>query len=144
MGKHHLKGKHAGNTDVFAVLPGGCDNIRLTSRGTYYVAIVSPLTKDHDKYIGEWPLLRRWLLRMTTLTKYAVDTFNVFYHTEYASNLSQTLLASHGLPKLIGPNPYSLLLELDTTGEVVKSYHSTTGRVGLMSEAAEFDGYLYF
>jgi len=39
--------------------------------------------------------------------------------------------------------PYGLVAELDENGKVVESYQDPTGRTAWLSEAIEWEGYMY-
>ncbi|XP_035670101.1 adipocyte plasma membrane-associated protein-like [Branchiostoma floridae] len=117
--KHHLRGDHAGRTEVLADnLPGLPDNIRRSSRGGYWVALAATRgTKGPN--VMDAIQARAWLKRLIFKT-------------------IPTTLLLHAAPK------YGLILEIDETGTIVASYHDPdAASIAGGSEIHEHDGHLY-
>ncbi|KAI8484732.1 hypothetical protein Bbelb_374950 [Branchiostoma belcheri] len=117
--KHHLRGEHAGRTDVLTDnLPGLPDNVRRSSRGGYWVALAATRgTKGPN--LMDAIQARAWLKRLI---------FKV--------------LPMH-LVLLAAPQ-YGLILEIDETGAIVASYHDPEAKsIASGSEIHEHEGHLY-
>jgi len=139
--RHHLKGNNAGKTEVFTKLPGSCDNIRVTSRGTYYVGIVTANFRDEDAYLGESPWLRKLILRTLSLVKLIAGKVGEIYKNSLSEDiLSGEILIKFGIDNY---QSYGLAVELDENGVIINSYHSPTGKVGMFSDVMEHGEYLY-
>lgn len=89
----------AGKLSVFAEgLPGGCDNIRLNSRGTYWVGIDIARSADNpmilDK-IAPYPLIAKATMRLCWLIGRAFESLaSVFKHPtmrDLAADVSSTV-----------------------------------------------------
>lgn len=117
--RYYLKGEKKGTTEIFINnMPGFGDTIRLTDHNTLLVPFAAT---RHDKFkslldmFGEWPYLRSLMS-------------SVF-------NLRKILLA---LPK------YGLLAEYDLNGNLLKSWHDSTGQtVECTTNAVIYDKKIY-
>ncbi|EGT44266.1 hypothetical protein CAEBREN_31798, partial [Caenorhabditis brenneri] len=113
----------SGKIEMFSAnLPGLPDNIRSSGRGTYWVGLAATRTATHPSMLdrlGHLPGIRQFL----------VDIVPAPYW--------KSLL---GLFK----NPHSMILELDSKGEILRSLHDVYGKVvGDVSQVTEHDGHLY-
>ena len=63
--RYYIKGEHEGKSEVFAQnLPGFPDNIRLSSRGGYWVGISMTRTET-THLIKQYPRARNFLAKVT-------------------------------------------------------------------------------
>ncbi|UMM19540.1 hypothetical protein L5515_015094 [Caenorhabditis briggsae] len=113
----------SGKIEMFAAnLPGLPDNIRSSGRGTYWVGLAATRTATHPSMLdrlGSHPGIRQFLVDVVP--------------AEYWKPLL-------GLFK----SPHSIILELDSHGEIVRSLHDVTGKVvGDVSQVTEHNGELY-
>ncbi|KAI6197487.1 hypothetical protein M3Y94_01229900 [Aphelenchoides besseyi] len=104
----YISGPRSGESEVFANnLPGFPDNIRLSTQGTFYVGMASPRFEGKlslfDK-LGPFPWVRK-LLATLLPEKYLGQVFALV------------------------KSSYGLVLELDTSGKIVGSYHDPDGTV---------------
>ncbi|XP_041354583.1 adipocyte plasma membrane-associated protein-like [Gigantopelta aegis] len=116
--RYYLQGEKKGELDVFVHnLPGFPDNIRRSSRGTYWIGLAGVRFKARFNgvdFMASKPLWRAF----------------------FAKVLPQEMLMLL-LPK------YGLILELDKTGKIIQSLHDPTGRQSDASEIEEKNGVLY-
>ncbi|XP_064486172.1 uncharacterized protein LOC135398717 [Ornithodoros turicata] len=143
--RYHIKGEREGDLDVFAdKLPGEVDNIRRSKSGGYWLAFAcgrsrdSPIVADR---LGEFPLVRKSLVRFLYLLGSALKYVTRYYDApalkDVAAQLENAWVVYETLPK------YGLIVEVNKNGEVVQSLHSPSGKISLISEVLEHDGYLY-
>lgn len=120
--KYYLKGPKAGQTEIFADnLPGYPDNIKINSRGNFYVGLgavrfegVSKLGPFLD-LVGPYPGIKNFIAKVTPLF-----LFDIF------------------VPR------HAIVLELTPDGKVCMSLHDPTGEVTTaVGEAYEHMGYIY-
>jgi sugar lactone lactonase YvrE len=113
-----LKGPKTGEKEIFTDnLPGFPDNINLTERGTVLVALPAFRSTLLDD-VASKPFLRK-----------------VFYRVIMAFALS----SASETPS----NGYGLVVELDNSGGILRSFHDPTGRVAFITSAVEREGFLY-
>ncbi|KAM7446526.1 hypothetical protein ABFA07_005181 [Porites harrisoni] len=100
--KYYIKGEHEGKSEVFVQnLPGVPDNIRLSSRGGYWVGI--SMTRTETTYlIEQYPRARNFLAKVFSLTS---------------------------LGSLLSKPGHGFIVELDENGRIIKSLHDPTGKV---------------
>jgi sugar lactone lactonase YvrE len=104
----YIAGPRAGEAEEFATnLPGFPDNIRLSTQGTFYVGLASP------RYEGKLSL------------------FDKLGPLPWARKLMAALLPERYLGQIFGmfKSNYGLVLELDTNGKIIGSYHDPEGTV---------------
>ncbi|XP_035223070.1 adipocyte plasma membrane-associated protein-like isoform X3 [Stegodyphus dumicola] len=144
-GRYNLKGSKKGQLEIFAdVLPGEPDNIRTSSRGTYWVGFTSarnftnPLFMD---YMNPYPTVKIIWARLhhafgTLLVSLAeMASYPVLKEVAYKFKRGDyvlPLLRRHGL-----------VIEFDENGKILRSFHSPDGKISDLSEVKEHDGYLY-
>ncbi|XP_035223069.1 adipocyte plasma membrane-associated protein-like isoform X2 [Stegodyphus dumicola] len=143
--RYNLKGSKKGQLEIFAdVLPGEPDNIRTSSRGTYWVGFTSarnftnPLFMD---YMNPYPTVKIIWARLhhafgTLLVSLAeMASYPVLKEVAYKFKRGDyvlPLLRRHGL-----------VIEFDENGKILRSFHSPDGKISDLSEVKEHDGYLY-
>ncbi|CAH3043644.1 unnamed protein product [Pocillopora meandrina] len=116
--KYYIKGEHEGKSEVFAQnLPGFPDNIRLSSKGGYWVGIATVRT----------------------------DFFDLFQLYPRAKSFTAKVFSLPWLIGKTSRN-YGLLLELDENGHITRSFHDPTGSVipGSLSEVHDDGDVLFF
>ncbi|KAI6229855.1 Adipocyte plasma membrane-associated protein [Aphelenchoides fujianensis] len=119
----YISGPRAGESEVFASnLPGFPDNIRLSTQGTFYVGLASPRYDGKlslfDK-LGPFPWVRK-LLASALPEKYLGQIFALV------------------------KSSYGLVLEMDTNGKIVGSYHDPEGQViADVSQVSDDKDHLY-
>uniref|UniRef100_T1IQL5 polyribonucleotide nucleotidyltransferase n=1 Tax=Strigamia maritima TaxID=126957 RepID=T1IQL5_STRMM len=148
--KFYLKGLKKGQMETLVDnLPGLPDNIRATARGTYWVAIVGPKVPEDlaiwdllefspfiIRYIvfSSLDIMRRIIdfIQLLSPFDFINDFFTVIDHTlQYCQ--SKALLKYYGL-----------VIEINSTGEILRSLHSPKGHLSFISQAIEHQGALYF
>ncbi|XP_022302860.2 adipocyte plasma membrane-associated protein-like [Crassostrea virginica] len=120
--RYFLKGERTGQSDVIVQnLPGYPDNIKLNSRGNFYVGLGSvryqgvSLLGPFLDLIGPYPAIKRFLTKITPLR-----VFDIF------------------MPK------HSIILEISSNGDIVTSLHDHGARViSASGEGFEFNNTLY-
>jgi len=127
--RYYFAGPKRGHREIFADnLPGLPDNVRLSSSGkTFYVALPTLRTNDLPSFYDHFaprPLVRKLFGEISTW-------------------LPEPLV--HRAYGLVSPNQYGILVELDIGGNIIDSYHDTTGEVIKdISQVADDGGkYLY-
>ncbi|GMI89038.1 strictosidine synthase-like 3 [Hibiscus trionum] len=116
--KYWLKGKKAGTSEVFAVLPGFPDNIRTNKDGEFWVAIHTRRSMYYHM-LGLHPKLRKFILKLPISTK-----------VQRMLRISSKL---HGQVVKYSPDGKLLRVLEDSEGKVVKA----------VSESDERDGKLW-
>lgn len=144
--KYHIKGPKKGQQEVFVdQLPGEPDNIRPSPRGGYWVALTFARNSTHQMTIdriSEYPIIKRlWarsqhaigslLMAMTELWQSPVFK-EIAYRTKRADVIIPLVSSKHGI-----------IIELDKDGNILRSFHSPSGKTSLLSQVTEHDGYLY-
>lgn len=146
--KYHLQGPKTGSLEVFADnLPGFPDNIRLNSRGGYWVPQCGtriPGQNSLTDLLGDKPVVRKILARSLHTAQKLLDFIDsiigipIFlkelkYELGHMQPYANQTLPQHGM-----------IIELDEEGAIIQSLHDPTGSVRFISEVLEHDGKLYF
>jgi len=102
--RYWLKGPQKGQLELFAELPGIPDNIRPSHAGHYWVAMAFA---RHPTRIWAYEIAstRPWLRRMVSK----------IFGQEFLFSLMRI--------------PYGLIIELDSKGNILRSFHDPTGHV---------------
>ncbi|KAH9608186.1 hypothetical protein KSS87_015771 [Heliosperma pusillum] len=117
--RHWLeKSSKAGTTEVFTELPGFPDNIKMNSKGEYWVGIYS----KRDKFL-KWALSFPWVGNMLV---------NLPFNGVKLATIFARL-------KSVG-----LAVKLDEEGTIVKVLEDKSGKLKFVSEVLEKDGNLWF
>lgn len=118
---YYLSGPNAGKSDVWAEnLPGFPDNIRLNSRGNFYVGMsytryANNILSQFMDYTGPFPSLRKFIAKILPLHWY--DIF---------------------LPK------HSIIVELDMDGKMVSSLQDPTAyKIATVTDVFEYNENIY-
>ncbi|KAI5064871.1 hypothetical protein GOP47_0019566 [Adiantum capillus-veneris] len=113
-----LKGAEAGSMETFAELPGFPDNVRVNSKGQFWVAIYCRQSRT------AWLLLRfPWLRRALVQLPLTFKQLNTIF---------------------LGSHPHALAIRLDQDGKILEVLEDQTGKtVKFISEIEERDGQLW-
>uniref|UniRef100_A0A914EBF4 Strictosidine synthase conserved region domain-containing protein n=1 Tax=Acrobeloides nanus TaxID=290746 RepID=A0A914EBF4_9BILA len=120
--RFYISGPKKGQQEIFVNnLPGAPDNVRLNSRGNFYVAIA--YTRHPDKFflwdfLGPYPWVRNLILQLIP--------------DSYLTAFQLSFIHKHGL-----------VVEIDNNGKYISSLHDPTGVVKFLSEVHETDKYIY-
>jgi len=143
--KYHLQGERAGQAEVLVDnLPGMPDNIRLNDNGNYYIGVNPRIPgKPHVlELLGPHSWVRKFLSRLVCMVMMPVKLVNsvvalpVLQQFEYWCGNMEPF--AHLAP------PYGLVVEVDATGTIISSLHSTNGAVRFIAEAFVLDRWIYF
>lgn len=141
--KYELEGPNKGKVSVFSEnLPGDCDNIRLTNRGTYWVAIGVARSADNPTIldsIAPFPLIAKTIMRFCWLLGQALESLNKFIKYDTIRDLSADF--THGKILLKMAREGGVIVELGDNGQILRSLHSSN--YTLFSEVMEYDKNLY-
>ncbi|XP_044506885.1 protein STRICTOSIDINE SYNTHASE-LIKE 3-like [Mangifera indica] len=116
--KYWLKGEKAGTSEVFAILPGYADNIRMNEKGEFWVAIHCRRSL-YSHFLGLFPKVRMFTLKLPISAK-------IHYLTHVGGRMHAVVAKYSSEGKLLQ------ILE-DSRGKVVKA----------VSEVEEKDGKLW-
>ncbi|CAL5211679.1 unnamed protein product [Lathyrus oleraceus] len=116
--KYWLKGEKAGTSEIFAVLPGTPDNVRVNKDGDFWVAL--PNRRSMYAYLtGLYPRIRKFIIKLPIPTKF------------------QFLF-------LIGGNQHGVIVKYSPKGKLLQILEDTEGKVvRAVSQVEEKDGQLW-
>lgn len=143
--KYHLQGPKKGQYEIFATLPGEPDNIRPSTKGGYWVAMVNgrnTTTKTRIDHLSPYPLVRKVLVRLMHAVGSSLEYATTFWPNPELKDIALNIKNGgifFGMMKSQG----SLVLELNDKGEIVQSLHSSDANWCFISEVLEQNGYLY-
>lgn len=142
--RYWLKGAKAGSSDLFIDrLPGMPDNLRAGTDGFLVSLILASdsTTPVLGQALFPFPYIRKALARALYLPELALKKIHEHYPNEFCKN------AIHSLGHFEMTKPFSplrvTLLALDTTGNVIDSFHALDGSVHSISDAIVHRGVLY-
>lgn len=139
-----ISGPRYGESEVFANLPGECDNVRRSANPTvesYWVAFAmarnssNPLLLDR---LGESPLIRKFLGRFLHLFGVIIETIGELVYSESLKAIGYSF--KKGMPLLMLDQCYGMIAEYDIDGNVLSAYYSLTGETSHLSEVLEVEG----
>lgn len=121
--RHYISGPKKGTTEVFAEnLPGLPDNLRLSTNGTFWVAMAAIRRKQQFSmfdFLGDKVLLREMILKLIP--------------DHYWSTIYKTFRPRH-----------AMIVQLDDTGNIVSTAHDLFGEVvSDISHVSDDKNYLY-
>lgn len=138
-----VSGPRSGKTELFANLPGECDNIRRSANAkkeSYWIALpsvrMSPNSELFDRLI-ESPLIRKFLGRLYYLAGGIVETIGELIYSESLKSTGHLL--KNGVLSLIA-HKSGMIAELDAKGQVMAAYFSVNGEISFLSEVCEVAG----
>lgn len=141
-----IKGPKAGKTELFANLPGECDNVRRSANAdeeTYWVAFASvrnasnPLLSDR---LADLPLVRKFLVRLSYFTGCLVEAVGNLYNAETLKSYGFSLKSGTQFLFLLFAGDYGMITEVDATGKIITAYSSPDGKTTHLSEVLEMKG----
>ena len=86
-----MEGEKQGHYEVFANIPGSCDNLRLSPRNTLLVPVIVtrlPTELCLAEFLANNPALRRLALRFCYFTKMMAHQISSFYPNIYTLDFS--------------------------------------------------------
>ena len=144
--KYWLKGDQRGQKEVFAHTPGCPDNLRPSEDGKFIVGIIVPVSEENSSFMGSLlmnPIMAKVVVRLYSLIQVLLHKFNesVFYVEAFSVVIHRLGNTEHsGANMLPG---YGLIVEYDSEGQVVQSWHSTDPMISKFCEGFLHNGYLY-
>jgi len=141
-----IKGRKAGKTELFANLPGECDNVRRSANSnqeTYWVAFASarnastPLLSDR---LAGVPLVRKFLVRLTYFAGSLVEAAGNLYNFEWLKSKGASWKSGVQFLFLLFASDYGMITEVDANGTIVTAYASPDGKTTHLSEVLELKG----
>ncbi|XP_028968710.1 adipocyte plasma membrane-associated protein [Galendromus occidentalis] len=141
--RYELQGPSKGKVSVFADrLPGGPDNLRLSPRGTYWVAYDtarSASTPYVADLIAPYPLIAKATMRFCWLSGQALKyVYQYFDHPTIRDFIADL---EHGKILLSFAPKRGIITELDQNGKILRSMHSS--HLSMFSEVLEFENHFY-
>ncbi|KAJ6628657.1 Adipocyte plasma membrane-associated protein, partial [Pseudolycoriella hygida] len=139
-----ISGPKSGRTEIFAKLPGPCDNIRRSANRdheTYWVAFAfvrnssNPVMFDR---LSESPLIRTFVSRLLYFSGELVEIVGELFYSETLKATGYSL--KKGIPFFKFVNGHGMIAEYDANGEAITSYSSLDGKTGHLSEVCEVEG----
>lgn len=141
-----IKGSKAGKTELFANLPGECDNVRRSANSdqeTYWVAYASVRNASHpllaDRLAG-MPLVRKFLVRLSYFAGSLVEAVGNLYHIESLQSYGFSLKSGIQFLFILFASDYGMITELDASGKIITAYSSPDGKTTHLSEVCEVNG----
>lgn len=144
--KHHLRGNRKGETEVFVDnLPGLPDNIRSNGEGGYWIPMVVSSPSEAPRTIisrlGPHPIVRKVIARFIDVVR-SVLKFVDKLHPLACTKTTIYKLAH--MSQYVSMEPaYGLVLELDDTGNIVRSLHAPSGSITHISQVTRHGQHLY-
>lgn len=139
-----ISGPKSGTSEVFANLPGECDNIRRSAnrvKETYWVAFASVRTSSmpllFDR-LSDSPLIRKFLGRLGYFSGEIIETIGELLYSEALK--STGYLFKKGMPFLHFAYGFGMIAEYDANGNIVTAYSSLSGETSHLSEVCEVAG----
>lgn len=140
-----IRGPKSGKTEIFANLPGECDNIRRSAsvdKESYWVAFGSvrnsSTTLLFDR-LSDIPLMRKFLVRFLYFTGTVIETVGNFLNLERLKLMGYSLKT--GMPLIyFALSNYGMIVELDANGKIITAYSSPEGKTSFLSEVCEVTG----
>jgi len=145
--RYWLKGEKRGQKEIFAHTPGTPDNIRLSEDGKFLVGIIVPYFEKHRSYIMTKvlanPVLAKVIVRLYCFIQSLLIGFNkhIAYIDTFAVMIHRLGNTEHSGANML-PS-YGLVIEYDTDGNVVQSWHSTDPMMSKICEGFLHNGYMY-
>lgn len=139
-----IRGPNSGKSELFANLPGACDNIRRSANPneeSYWVAFASvrnssdPLLLDR---LADQPIIRKFLIRIFYFTGTVMETLGELFYWNSLKSLGFSF--QRGMPFLYFAYGYGMIAEYDIEGKVIIAYSSPGGETSHLSEVCEVKG----
>jgi len=145
--RYWLKGDKRGQKEIFADTPGTPDNIRPSEDGKFLVGIIFPYAEERRSYIATKivtnPVLAKVVVRLYCLIQSLLEGFNkhIFYLEAFAVMSHRLGNTEHSMANMV-PG-YGLVVEYDSDGNAVQSWHSTDPIMSKICEGFLHNGYMY-
>lgn len=139
-----IRGFKSIKSELFANLPGPCDNIRRSAnpdKETYWVAFASvrnasnPILLDR---LSDSPLIRKFLSRFLYFSGEIIETIGELFYSESLKSVGYSF--KKGMPLLYFAYGYGMIAEYDANGNVITAYSSPDGETSHLSEVCEVKG----
>jgi sugar lactone lactonase YvrE len=120
--RYFFDGPKKGSHEYFVTnLPGLPDNIRVTNKGTYYIACAVPRIQGHWSlidWLAPYPSIRKLILQLTP------ESLGFRFFAGTMAN-------------------YGIFVEVDKNGKIIKSWHDPSGFTRMISQATDADDAIY-
>lgn len=137
----YISGPKSGKSELFATLPGECDNIRRSANPkieSYWVAMAIARNSSNPTFLdnlGDSPLARKFLGRLIHLTGVIIETMGELFYSESLKSTGYEY--KNGMPLLFMGNALGLIVEYDINGNIKTAYYSQDGQINHLSEVCE-------
>ena len=144
--KYWLKGDQRGQKELFAYTPGCPDNIRPSEDGKFIVGIPVVFSEETSSFLSSIsinPIIAKVVVRLYSLIQFLLERFNanVTYVEVFAIVIHRLGNTEHSGANMV-PG-YGLVIEYDSEGHVVQSWHSSDPMMSKICEGFLHNGYLY-
>lgn len=136
-----------GQKEIFANTPGTPDNIRQSEDGKFLVGILLPYAEEHRSFfltkVLTNPVLAKVFVRLYCLIQSLLEGFNkhIFYIEAFAVMIHRLGNTEHAGANMV-PG-YGLVIEYDSDGNPVQSWHSNDPMMSKICEGFLHNGYMY-
>ena len=144
--RYWLKGDQRGQKEIFARTPGCPDNIKPSEDGKYIVGIPVVHLPNQSSLIQKIvsnPILAKVVVRLYCLLQTILEAFNT--HVTYLESFA-VIIHRLGNTEHSGANMvqgYGLVIEFDSEGNIVQSWHSQDPSMSKICEGFLHNGYMY-
>jgi len=143
--RYYLRGPKKGSSDIFFDnLPGVPDNIRLSSKGHFWIALCTARVPDQFnafEALLPFPSVRKVIGRLIYVTSTALTKLTEVYPLEPVQQFAYKL-GGFGFFQALTPK-HGVVVEVSEIGRIVRSLHSPSGSVVAASQVTEHKGILY-
>ncbi len=139
-----ISGPRSGKSELFANLPGECDNVRRSGnlkKETYWVAFASARNSSNPMLIdrlADSPIIRKFVGRLLHFSGAIIETIGELFYSETLKTTGYAF--KKGMPLLGLDKGYGMIAEYDIKGNVIAAYYSPNGETSHLSEVCEVDG----
>lgn len=138
-----ISGPKSGKSEVFANLPGECDNIRRSAanKESYWVAFASARNSSNPVLfdrLADSPLIRKFLSRLTYFSGEVIESVGELFYSETLKSAGHSF--KQGIPFLYFAYGFGMIAEYDGNGNVITAYYSPGGETSHLSEVCEVEG----
>lgn len=144
--KYHLKGPKTGQHEIFVEgLPGFPDNIHSDGHGGFLTCMVVVADSEHPQLTQSLiphPYLRKMIVRLFTLMEAPFKLLQDIYPNTYAERLIH-VIGSHKSILFLDSIKKSIVLRIDSSGNIVEALTSNDNTVAYVSSAYIHNDYLW-
>lgn len=139
-----IRGPKSGQSEVFANLPGACDNIRRSANPqveSYWVAFASVRNSSNPVLfdrLADYPLTRKFVSRLLYFSGEIIESIGELFYSETLKSVGYSF--KRGMPFLLSAYGYGMIAEYDAAGNVMTAYSSPNGETSHLSEVCEAMG----